>query len=202
MDTIAPTPSYCIAITAPQKELEAVEVLKARGFDAWVPVEYRWRSVGPIRKRRKEVRPYPLLPRYLFVSLPPAASWLSLSSITFPMHQISVASDTGEVSTGETIRRIGGRPVISGYLERDGMPATLTSTEAATLRRISTDAQPRSIPLNRGFSPGERVLIVDGPFKGWTTRVDRISRKRASCTLEFFGSTRVIEFDLTQLEAA
>lgn len=181
MDTITPTPSYCIAITAPQKELEAVEVLKARGFDAWVPVEYRWRSVGPIRKRRKEVRPYPLLPRYLFVSLPPAASWYSLRNMEFAKT---------------------GRAVISGYLERDGMPATLTSTEAATLRKISTDAPPRSIPLNRGFSPGERVLIVDGPFKGWTTRVDRISRKRASCTLELFGSTRVIEFDLTQLEAA
>ena len=178
MDTI-------IALTPPQRELEAVDCLKRHGYDAWTPVEYRWRSIGPLRKRRKEVRPYPMLPRYVFVALPPSASFYHLRAIAFPT---------------PTPHRA--HPVIAGYLERDGMPATLTSTEAATLRRISTDAPPRSIPLNRGFSPGEQVLIVDGPFKGWTTRVDRISRKRASCTLEFFGSTRVIEFELIQLEAA
>lgn len=178
MDTI-------IALTSPQRELEAVEHLKVHGYDAWTPVEYRWRSIGPLRKRRKEVRPYPILARYIFVSLPPAASFYHLRAITFP--------------TPTPHRAF---PVISGYLERDGMPATLTSAEAARLRKISTDAPPRSIPLNRGFSPGEQVLIVDGPFKGWTTRVDLISRKRAECTLEFFGSTRVVEFDLSQLEAA
>jgi transcription antitermination factor NusG len=174
-----------IALTPPQRELEAVDCLKRHGYDAWTPVEYRWRSIGPLRKRRKEVRPYPMLPRYVFVALPPSASFYHLRAIAFPTPTPHRAHS-----------------VIAGYLERDGMPATLTSTEAAALRKISTDAPPRSIPLNRGFSPGEQVLIVDGPFKGWTTRVDRISRKRASCTLEFFGSTRVIEFDLIQLEAA
>jgi hypothetical protein len=58
----------------PQKEFAAQEIMTRRGYTTFCPFESLWRKKSRYTNE-KDLRHFPLMPRYLFVGLGSSPSW-------------------------------------------------------------------------------------------------------------------------------
>ncbi len=94
-------------------------------------------------------------------------------------------------------------PKIVGFVGEKDPPTQLSEAEIQDLlNRIETGMnEPRP---KFSFSIGERIKVVDGPFRDFTGTVESLKpeRSRARVTVSVFGRQTPVELDFYQLEAA
>lgn len=159
----------------PKSEFSTERQLKQGGFEAFVPIEHKWKRRSRYSKR-KYLAAYPAFLGYVFVGLGSGAAWPDLSQ-------------------AKTIR---------GVLTIDGRPASLTSAEVQRLCELSGASVPYQSAVNphRAIRPGEAARIVEGPFSGRTITVKAIVAQKARTIMELFGARRAIEIPLAALDVA
>jgi transcriptional antiterminator NusG len=94
-------------------------------------------------------------------------------------------------------------PKVIGLVGRDKSPTALSDTEVQEiLDRVGAAAvKPRPKTL---FNVGDKVKIVDGPFREFTGTVEEFNRERArvKVALSVFGRPTPVVLDPMQVEAA
>ena len=92
-------------------------------------------------------------------------------------------------------------PGVIGFVGMGDTPTPLQGEEVARiLKRMESEA-PR---IKVSFRPGERVRIVEGPFKDFHGKVDEIDPERmiVRVMVNFFGRDTPVELDFLQVEKA
>lgn len=160
----------------PQKEFAAQEIMKRRGFTTFCPFESLWRRKSKYTNE-KELRHFPLMPRYLFVGFDDHPSW-------FDVFQI---------------------PLIVSVVGLEGVPAKLGNMQRFVsnfrngLRR--PDAE-RHMKTHREYKVGDTVLVVEGPLADRLVKVEDISHGHAFFKMEMFGTEYRLSLPVGKLEAA
>lgn len=160
----------------PQKEFAAQEIMRRRGFTTFCPFESLWRKKSRYT-REKELRHFPIMPRYLFAGFDRHPSW-------FEVFQI---------------------PLISGVIGLEGEPAKIgnmgrfISNFRNGLRR--PDAE-RHMKTHREYAVGDTAIIVEGALADRLVKVEDISKGHAFFKLEMFGSECRLSLPVGKLEAA
>ena len=105
--------------------------------------------------------------------------------------------------TDEVWHLIRSIPKVIGLLGKDKSPTALSDTEIEEiLNRIgSTAVKPRPKTI---FGVGDKVKIVDGPFREFTGTVEEFNpeRARVKVALSVFGRPTPVVLDPIQVEAA
>ena len=92
-------------------------------------------------------------------------------------------------------------PGVTGFVVMCNTPTPLRPEEVAQIiKRMEAEAP--SIKVT--FKPGERVRIVDGPFRDFRGNVSEIDMERAKVRVmvNFFGRETPVELDFLQVEKA
>jgi transcriptional antiterminator NusG len=103
----------------------------------------------------------------------------------------------------ETWRQVRSIPKVIGFVGRADTPAVLPEEEVRKIvQRVEAGmASPRPKML---FVVGEKVKVVDGPFREFSGTVEAINpnRSRVRVALSVFGRPTPVELDFVQVEAA
>lgn len=90
---------------------------------------------------------------------------------------------------------------IAYVLGCEGRPLALPEAERLALVSLHQDRP--SIPVARGLSPGDKVMITDGPFAGKLAKVSRVENTKLVRVLaDWLGSLSAITIAADKLEAA
>jgi transcriptional antiterminator NusG len=164
----------------PQKEFAAQEIIHRRGVATFCPFESMWRQKSRYT-REKDLRSYPIMPRYVFVGFerdPNApVSWYHVFQIPLVL---SVVGFNGEPKTVSNMADF-----IARF--RNG------------LKRPSAEAHMRT---HREYGVGDLVTFVEGPFSDLKVKVENINNGHAFFTIGMFGAERQMSIPLEKLEAA
>lgn len=158
---------------APQKELAAVDILNRRGFQAFTPVEQRWRRRSASR-HDKSAKTYPMMVGYIFVRFETPYEWPAL--FNFSMVK-SIVGFGGEV-------------------------ARFSDRQIAQLKEISgcTIAHKLSIDTRRkSFAAGDIVRVDRKPVE---VKIEEVRGERARVIFALLGSTREQWVPVHRLERA
>ena len=158
--------------TRPGREFEAQHQIDRSGHETVLPVEFKYRRVNRYSKRR-ELRAYPAMPRYVFAKASPHLE------ITRTRHV------QGVVSLGGSNRPI--PPRAAAHILNSSMDAA----------EYLLAPNP-----HRSFRKDDLVRLTDGPFEGHVVRVASINRGKACVIVAVFGAHRKIHVPLEILEAA
>lgn len=162
-------------MTAPQKEFLVERILRENGFEAFCPVEWRWRRVRHRSKKREQFA-RPKLRPYVFLTLEGPA----------------VALD------GVLLNRARVR-----YLGENGLPTALPESAIGILAKLHEE--PRKVKARNThmtFRKDEVVKITEGPFEGETVSIKDIKGKHAVILRRMFGAEREMLISFDELEAA
>jgi transcriptional antiterminator NusG len=104
----------------------------------------------------------------------------------------------------ETWHLVHSIPKVVGFIgESDTAPAPISEEKVQEIRQqIATGmAAPRPKAL---FTAGEKVKVVDGPFRDFTGTVETVKpeRSRVRVAVSVFGRPTPVELDFLQVEAA
>jgi transcriptional antiterminator NusG len=90
-------------------------------------------------------------------------------------------------------------PGVTGFVSAGNRPVPLEEEEVEKILNRMETAVPK---IRIGFSRGENVRIVDGPFAEFIGTVDEINLERGKVRLmvSFFGRETPIELDLSQVQ--
>jgi len=97
-------------------------------------------------------------------------------------------------------------PGVTGFVSADdehggqrARPLPLSEQEVATIMQRMASSQPRA---KVGFSKGQAVKIIDGPFKEFIGVVDEVQQDRGKVKVlvSFFGRETPVELDFLQVE--
>ena len=163
----------------PQKEFVAREILRRKGLAVFLPVEKRWRKKNKYTKV-KELRQFPLAPRYVFTGFPRMApSWFNVFSL----------------------------PLIQGVVGINGVPKRMDEGGMARMLRLYPNAIDRPkeekwMPSNKEFAVGDNVEVMVGPFEGMTVPVIDIAGSHAKVLIQLFNADHEVEVELANLAAA
>jgi transcription antitermination factor NusG len=171
--------------TVPQREFRAKQEIIARGYRALVPFEVEER-----RGRSRNGRPYvsrvevPLMRGYCFAG--------------FEHHpQLDEMSGLEDVF---------GRRLLIGYCSAypNGPPVMIRPAELTVLRELSKGLGINRLPTSprRAFRVGQKLDIVDGPFRNFAGVVEEIGRQRIKVAIEIFGRYSTVAFSPDQVEVA
>jgi transcriptional antiterminator NusG len=91
-------------------------------------------------------------------------------------------------------------PGVTGFVAAGNRPVPLEEEEVEKILNRMKTAVPR---IRIGFSKGENVRIVDGPFAEFIGTVDEINLEKGKARLmvSFFGRETPIELDLSQVQS-
>lgn len=160
----------------PQKEFAAQEIMRRRGFTTFCPFESLWRKKSRYTKE-KELRHFPVMPRYLFVGFDHEPSWYEIFRI----------------------------PLIVSVVGLEGEPARLTNMARFVsnfrngLRRPEAE---KHMQTHREYKIGDTALIMRGPLVDRLVKVEEITDGHAFFRLEMFGTERRLSLPVGNLEAA
>lgn len=171
-------PAWHVAYTSARAEVEACKALIAAGFDAYAPAE---RLVKAIRGRKVDIE-RPLFSRYVFVSFDP--------------HR----DDWG---------RVQGVDGVEALLKNGDIPSRVPTAWIDGIRKAEEYGvfdRRRAVP--NGFKAGDAVRVTEGPFNGFTARIEGFVAKLKSATatkrvkvlMDFMGSMQRFELDVTDME--
>jgi transcription antitermination factor NusG len=160
----------------PQKEFAAQEILKRRGIATFCPFESVWRRTSRYTKE-KELKHYPVMPRYVFAGFDAEPSWFHVFSI--PLIRAVVGFDGQPAKIRDMVK------FISGF--RNG------------LKRPEAE---RFMRTHREYGVGDIATVIDGPLAGRSVVVENIARGHAFFRMEMFGGEMVLNLPVGSLEAA
>lgn len=162
---------WYVATVAPGDERKARDNLIWRSYSAYVPMVHRVRKVSRYCNRRRTVA-VPLLPRYVFIE-GPDVPWLSLERMN----------------------------VVHGYLSLDGTPAAIPQAAIDWLTANDGMIFDPYAFATRAIVAGDLVRHAFGPMTGQTAKVVSIHRQKARLLGKVFGSERVYEAPINQMES-
>ncbi len=92
-------------------------------------------------------------------------------------------------------------PGVTGFVGLGNKPTPLRPEEVANILKRMESETPR---IKVTFEPGQRVRIIDGPFRDFTGKVAAIDMERAKVRVlvNFFGRETPVELDFLQVEKA
>lgn len=163
----------------PQKEFVAREILRRKGVATFLPVERVWRRRNKYTKI-KELRQFPLMPRYVFTGFPKRVPiWFDVFAL----------------------------PVITGVVGINGEPKVLDELGMERIMKLYENAidapkEQKWMPTHREFSAGDPVQIMGGPFDGMTVPVVEIVGAHAKVLIALFNGETPVNIPLEQLYAA
>lgn len=182
--------------TTPRGEAKAAEGLAEAGCQVFWP--HFERVIR--RKNKPEIRNLiSTFPRYLFASgLPKLAQRLT---VVGPDGKTGVTIDGRPI---EDIREIEGVVAVIRN-ERGWCPVPRSDIEK--IAKMHGDQPAPMVPVQRkprpAITPGEQVVIIEGPFAHFhATVVEAIGLDAARVLINIFGRETPAEFDLAQIEAA
>ncbi len=90
-------------------------------------------------------------------------------------------------------------PGVTGFVGMGNKPTPLRPEEVAQILKRMESETPR---IKVTFEPGQRVRIIDGPFRDFTGKVADIDMERAKVRVlvNFFGRETPVELDFLQVE--
>jgi len=90
-------------------------------------------------------------------------------------------------------------PGVTGFVASGNRPVPLEEEEVQNMLSRMESAAPK---VRLGFSEGENVRIMDGPFAEFIGTVDEINLEKGKVRLmvSFFGRETPIDLDLSQVE--
>ena len=146
-------------------------------LDVKVPFEITVENKDGVRKEVK----HKVLPGYILVELdmPEDSSWVKYTT---------------------QIKRIQG---VTGFLTatRSAKPIPLTEAEMNNILQRTGEIKETFRP-KQNFTEGESVKVTDGPFSGFTGKIEEISadKNRLKVVVEIFGRQTPVEIDFSQVE--
>lgn len=90
-------------------------------------------------------------------------------------------------------------PGVTGFVQTDEKPVPLDKVEVDQILKQMTAETPR---IKIGFSKGQSVRVVDGPFTDFIGVVDTINKDKGKVRVlvSFFGRETPVELDFLQVE--
>lgn len=168
-------PAWFAFRVEPQKEKAAEQILKRRGFTAFVPTEARYRRRSR-RHKKAVVQSYPMLLGYVLMRFDGPVPW----------HEIFRLK------------------MIYAVVGINGKPARLPNTAIDRLVALSNAAIPyrSSVNTRRSVQVGETVRIAEGPFRDIVVKVENIVDGKAMVVLGLFNADQQVAVSVDSLEAA
>lgn len=98
-------------------------------------------------------------------------------------------------------RFVASRPQVIGVVHFGGTPSVVAAGVIEELKRWSLDAEPEVFDPTTGLKPGQRVVILSGPFKGMEAEfVSHLSdRRRVSLLMDHLQSQARLTIDRHEL---
>lgn len=163
-------------LVPPQKEFAAQEVLRRFGVASFCPFESAWRQRSRYT-REKELRHYPIMPRYVFAGFSSRPDWYLLFTL----------------------------PIISSVVGIHGQPARVSGLPDLIRRFRNGLRRPeheRHMRTHREYAAGDMAVIVDSAMAGRVVHVTSIENGHAFFTMEMFGAEMRLSLPADKLEAA
>lgn len=165
--------SYYLFRVPPQKERAAAEILRRRGYDAFVPTERRF-----LRRSRSRSKPgsrdYVVLHGYVPVRFDGDPPWFSLFRLSL-IHSVVVF---------------------------DGRPRPISDDEMRRFMRALGASLPDRHNVRRSFVAGDRATYTGHGFSEYPVRIEEVSGHLAKILLPLLGAEREVSVRLEELEAA
>jgi transcription antitermination factor NusG len=169
---------WFIVITAPRGEARACEGLKEAGCSVWLPTLHRELT----SRGRTTAYDTPMYPGYLFVADLPFG------------HRTVIVKGVPVADIREMQGVIGVISTPRGFLQ---MP------RSAFEQMVVIQNAPEPPKPDFPFNPGERVMVIDGPFASFqATVVAALGRDQAEVLVDIFGRATVVHLEIGQIEAA
>jgi transcriptional antiterminator NusG len=166
-------------IVPPQKERVAELIMERVGFDAFVPIEFRYRRVHS-RQKVKRFVPYIMASRYVFVGFDRA---------NVPWHDLFSLKDSCGV-------------LIHSVVSLCGAPVAIpTSTMRSLFAKTGEeDARKSAVRLNRSIVTGDKVMLTKGAYAGTIVTLEGIEEGKGKHLIEMFGKFHMVESPLDDME--
>lgn len=157
----------------PQTEFIAARMLAQRRYKVKVPVELRLRRKSRYCKSKRRSA-YPFLIGYVFVRLPEAGSLdgvLDVDCVKSPV-------------------RFGLSPIV------------VPDMAMRIMQMLAKQNNPHRTSTNTrmSFVVGDTVEVAEGPFQGWSGKVEEIRGEKARLVFQMFGAARDIDIPCEQLQ--
>lgn len=180
------TVSHFAIRVAPQTEFRVLHALNQMERPALVPFE-EVPTPRPNKPHLNRWKKLALFPGYVFATFPGTINeaWVDFTSVRRAVNSRSEA--VGKVA-----------PII-GLIGYGSRPATLSGDQVEFLTGLSREGVE---VVTEPFKIGQTVKLTDWVIPGTTGRIEAINRQRVSVLLEFFGGMRVVEMQLSAIEAA
>jgi transcriptional antiterminator RfaH len=160
-------PAWYAVYTTPRAEKKVYDRLRARGIVAYLPLQRKLRQWSD-RKKWVEV---PLLPSYLFVSIP-------------EQQQLQVLKEHGVVK----------------FISQEGRPAQVREADILWLQRLLKTGVEIEL-TSENLQPGDVVEVQNGSLAGFQGElVEYKGEKRVVLRLEHLGQSMLITIPSAQLQ--
>ena len=160
-------------ISKPQAERRLCGLFSLFDVDAFYPTRTRTRHIQTLTGRKKVEEEYPIVPRYVFATIPGTPRWHVIRSIPFLSHAFGIDGAPVPISK-EDVRRMARMRNSALEIERAAM-------EAATIKA------------------GDKVRIIRGPLTDFVLNVDETDGKAATFTTDL-GTLSVTLSNLIKVE--
>ena len=104
---------------------------------------------------------------------------------------------TGEVAP--TIKAVNG---VVGFLGSKDKPIPLRDIEVKRILGTMDEVSDKPESLIEPFIVGEQVKVTDGPFNGFTGKIEEVmeDKKKLKVTVKIFGRNTLLELNYLQVE--
>jgi transcription antitermination factor NusG len=160
--------------TSPQREFQAANALRDRGFTVYCP------SVRIRRRKGKRDQFKAFFPSYVFVRF-----WV-------PRRE-----DYEDIKDSQGRRMIAGPVTVCGC--KEPIPESIIGKIAEAAARLDMDLEKPRRPL---LKAGDIGIIKSGPMEGKQGEIVAISRGEAEVALRIFNAIRIVKARVETLEAA
>ena len=95
-------------------------------------------------------------------------------------------------------------PGVTGFIGSSGKGAKPTPLLPSEIDKILAGMGMSRVNIESELAVGDKVSIVDGPFKGMMGKVDSIDleNNRLNVLIDLFGQETIVELNLTEIEKA
>ncbi len=203
-----------LVMTHPKREAHAMNWLRRQLIESFCPMwTKRYQRVRNGKVISTMMRSLPVFPGYVFVARPDV-----VERFTRAMRGVNLSNDHLPVRMVEILADIEATSGVIGFVRADGVPLVVKAELVAHLRELmmlgcfvedpKTGAArivlPGALPDEpeaERFKLGDFVRVVDGPFDGFSGRLEeKIALGRMSVEMDMFGRKTRVEMDMTQLE--
>jgi transcriptional antiterminator NusG len=108
------------------------------------------------------------------------------------------------VLTDDTWHLVHSIPRVLGFIGEESTPTAMSDEEVHEIIRTIEEGKTAAPRPRFRFTVGEKVKVVDGPFRDFTGTVQEIKpeRSRLRVTISVFGRPTPVDLDFLQVEAA